>query len=767
LEERGLTEKHMKVSIRSLVEYVFSSGSIDLRFRTSQSMVEGTKAHQKLQNAYAEGDLKEVPLQTEVEYNGLTYEIEGRTDGILFEDNEVTIDEIKSTSMELDSIKEVGIPVHWAQAKFYAYIYAKDHHLNQINVRLTYYQVLTEEVKRLVQTFQMAELEAFVLETVAEYAPFAEMRLMHLKERNESIKTLSFPFEQFRTGQRKLAGAVYKTISDKRNLFAMAPTGIGKTISTTFPSIKAMGEDKCGKLYYLTAKTITRQAAEEAFHLMQENGLTFSSVTITAKEKACLKEQMICQKDYCEFANGYYDRLNEAVLDIYKNESAINRSTIERYAIKHTLCPFEFSLDLSYLADAVICDYNYIFDPRVSLKRLLEDQKRETVLLIDEAHNLVDRAREMFSAELWKSPFLTLKKEYQDSKLSLFVAAKAINALFLALKKEANTKDASIIDSLSTEFLEALEQFKAEAEVALLGQAGGKTDEVLLENYFLVQNFLRIYKLIDNRFTIYLEIDRSEVKLKIFCLDPSHQLKQMSKGFRSMIYFSATLMPIDYYQHLLGATDEDYLIGIPSPFRQEQIEFYIEPLSTRFKDRERTKRQIANLILSFVKNRSGNFLVFFPSYQYMMTVYEEINQEALPFDMLIQTQGMSEEEKEGFLEHFQPEQPRSLVGFAVMGGIFSEGVDLKGNRLNGVFVVGVGLPQIGFERDLIKEYFDQIGKNGYDYAYVYPGINKVLQAGGRLIRSESDTGLIVLIDDRFRQLKYQKLLPNEWIPLSR
>ncbi|MHC0035473.1 helicase C-terminal domain-containing protein [Pseudoneobacillus sp. C159] len=760
-----MVENHMKVSIRSLVEYVFSSGSIDQRFRTSQSMVEGTKAHQKLQSAYTEGDLKEIPLQTVMEYKGYTYEIDGRCDGILFGDNVITIDEIKSTSMDLNSIEDSGIPVHWAQAKVYAYIYAKNHQLNQINVRLTYYQVLTEEVKRLVQTFRFEELKAFVMETISQYAPFAELRLKHLSERNESIKKLAFPFEQFRPGQRKLAGAVYKTIQDKKNLFAMAPTGIGKTISTTFPSIKAMGEGECGKLYYLTAKTITRQAAEEAFQLMQEKGLCFSSVTITAKEKTCLKEKVICQKDYCEFANGYYDRLNGAILDIFANEVAINRSTIERYAIKHTLCPFEFSLNLSYLADAVICDYNYIFDPRVSLKRLLEDQKKETVLLIDEAHNLVDRSREMFSAGLSKLQFLTLKKEYQNSKLSLANAAKEINALFLTFKKEAKPKEVAFFDDLPDEFLQSLEHFKNEAEAELLRQSGGNTDEVLLESYFLVQNFLRIYKFYDERFTIYLEIDRSEVKVKIFCLDPSHQLNQMSKGFRSLIYFSATLMPIDYYQHLLGATEEDYLIGIPSPFRNEQTEFYIEPLSTRFKDRERTKGQIAHLIGKFVKNRPGNFLVFFPSYQYMMMVYETCNFEDSSYDVLVQTQGMSEEEKEGFLEHFQPNRPKTLVGFAVLGGIFSEGVDLKGDRLNGVMVIGVGLPQIGLERDLIKEYFDRIGKSGYDYAYVYPGINKVLQAGGRLIRSESDKGLIVLIDDRFLQPKYQKLLPPQWTPL--
>jgi DNA excision repair protein ERCC-2 len=760
---RGFVVNNLiQVSIRSLVEYVFTSGSIDIRFRTALSMIEGTKAHQKLQSAYRERDLKEVPLKTQLEWNLYQYEIDGRCDGILFEENKVTIDEIKSTSMELSAIPDNGYPVHWAQAIFYAYIYSKKEGLETINVRLTYYQIVSEEIKRLTQSFTSSELESFVFDTISQFAPFAELKYEHIQNRNESIKQLAFPFEQFRPGQRKLAGAVYKTIIDKKNLFAMAPTGIGKTISTSFPAIKAMGEGHIGKVFYLTAKTITRQAAEEAFQLMKQKGLCLNSVTITAKDKACFKDETICQKDYCEFANGYYDRLNAALIDIFQNEQSIDRTKIESYARKHTLCPFEFSLDLSYAADVVICDYNYIFDPKVSLKRLIEDQKKETCLLVDEAHNLVDRAREMFSAEIFKSPFLTLKKEYQTKNSTLSRTAKGINDFLLAIKKEIQSSGNPIVETIANELLEGLEQFKIEAEIELLKQAGGKTDELLLETYFLVQNFLRIHKLYDDRFTTYVELEKSEVRLKIFCLDPSHQLSKIGKGYRSFVYFSATLSPIDYYQNLLGAKTEDYLINIPSPFSSDQTDFHIEPLSTRYKDREQTKDQIVNLLASLLKNQTGNFLIFFPSYQYMMTVYDAFQGKLQNINILLQAQGMSEIEREEFLASFQPNPSGTLVGFAVLGGIFSEGVDLKGDRLNGVIIVGVGLPQIGLERDLIKDHFQKVGKNGYDYSYVYPGINKVLQAGGRLIRSEEDKGLIVLIDDRFLQPKYQKLLPNEW-----
>jgi DNA excision repair protein ERCC-2 len=752
-----------KISIRALVEYVFRSGSIDLRFRTATSMIEGTKVHQKLQKEYLEQDQKEVPLQTELDWNGVSYQIEGRCDGILNSDDEYTIDEIKSTSMDLETLPESGYPVHWAQAKFYGYIFSKKEGLEAIHVRMTYFQVETEEIKRLTQTFTIDELETFVYDVIAAFSSFAELRLEHLEKRNNSIEKLSFPFDQFRQGQRKLAGAVYKTIQDSQSLFAMAPTGIGKTISTTFPAVKAMGEGELDKIFYLTAKTITRQAAEEAFQLMKQQGLCFSSVTLTAKEKACFKDKTLCQKDHCEFANGYYDRLNEAMLDIFQNEQAIDRTTIETYARKHTLCPFEFSLDLSYVADAIICDYNYIFDPRISLKRLVEEQKKKTALLIDEAHNLVDRAREMFSAEIFKAAFLTLKKDYKGRNMLLYQSANELNSLFLSLKKEAQASGNTILKEIPPAFIEKLERFKGEAERELLFQSGTAGDENLLDTYFSVQNFLRIEKIYDERFTCYLEMEKSDVKMKIFCLDPSHQLKNMTKGFKSKIYFSATLTPIDYYRHLLGSEETDYLIGIPSPFRSDQTEFHIEPLSTRFKDRERTKGKISSLISDYLKERQGNYLIFFPSYQYMMAVLEEFQANHYDdIEVLVQGQGMSEGEREAFLAAFQPRTSGTLLGFAVLGGIFSEGVDLKGDRLNGVFVVGVGLPQIGLERDLIKTYFQSIGRNGYDYSYVYPGMNKVLQAGGRLIRSEEDKGLIVLIDDRFLEPKYQKLLPTEW-----
>ncbi|MDQ0217811.1 ATP-dependent DNA helicase [Peribacillus cavernae] len=521
-----------------------------------------------------------------------------------------------------------------------------------------------------------------------------------------------------------------------------------------------MAEGLLTKIFYLTARTTTRKAAEDTFSLLVENGIAIKTVTITAKEKICFQENTICAKEQCEYSDGYYDRVNGAVLDVLSNENIIDRETIERYARKHRLCPFEYSLDLASISDAIICDYNYVFDPRVSLKRLMEEQKRRTVLLVDEAHNLVERARSMFSAELVKSVYLQLKRTYKDRDNEIFTLSKKLNQYFIDLKKRCESEKANRFTDVPRELIGLLKQFTDSTEEYLLSQSG-ESDQELLEAYFAAQNFTRIADLYDERFTVYTEISRNEVLIKIFCLDPSHLLTKIAKGFRSRIHFSATLNPLSYYVDMLGGEENDYSISIASPFSPEQTEVYIKQISTRFRDRESSKNEIIAMIRSLLSGRKGNYLVFFPSYQYMNMIYEDILLDS-KFQTIIQTPAMTDEERDAFLAAFKRENDSVFVGFAVMGGIFSEGIDLKGDRLNGVIVVGVGMPQIGFERDIIKEYFVRQGKNGFDYAYVYPGMNKVLQSGGRLIRSEEDHGLIVLTDDRFLNKKYQAMLPENW-----
>ncbi|MGZ9584433.1 ATP-dependent DNA helicase [Paenibacillus marinisediminis] len=771
------TEKdQIRLSVRALVEYVFRAGSIDTGFRSGNALVEGTKAHQQLQKTYLETDQKEVYVKAIIPYKHLTYVIDGRCDGVLLSEQPIVIDEIKSTLLELDSITEESYPVHWAQATLYAYMYAVEHQQEQMQVQLTYVHAETGTTHRFRKSYSLAELTEFVQDVIQRYSPYAELLHQHQITMEQSMKELTFPFARYREGQRKLAGAVYKTISESNSLFAMAPTGIGKTMSTIFPTLKAIGEGLVKRLFYLTAKTITRTAAEEALSLLQSTGMRAHAVTITAKDKICFKEETICQKDYCEFANGYYDRLNGAILDILEHETLMSRTVIEQYARKHRICPFEFALDTAYASDIMIGDYNYVFDPRVSLKRLQDESKRSSVLLIDEAHNLVDRGREMFSATVIKSAFLQLKRAYKELNRGLYETAHAVNQYMIGIRKRCEHGQAQVWNELERDLNQLLEAFVLSAEQELAngnrnqGARSGQVEDdtieqarsLLLDTYFTAQSFIRIAEWYDERYVTYAELDKNDVAVKLFCVDPSNALAQMRAGYRSSIFFSATLSPLHYYRDMLGASEENYTVTIPSPFSKEQLDVRIIPLSTRYKDREQTRDALIQLIADLAQEQPGNYLVFFPSYQYLQDVYTQFAEQNPSIHTIVQETGMSEEAREGFLDAFQADRSQTLIGFTVLGGIFSEGIDLVGDRLNRVIVVGVGLPQLCLERDIMKQQFNNDGKNGYDYAYVYPGMNKVLQAGGRLIRSEQDTGLLVLVDDRFISHPYNQLLPPTW-----
>ncbi|WP_026695011.1 helicase C-terminal domain-containing protein [Peribacillus kribbensis] len=753
----------VRISVRPLVEYVFKTGSIETGFRSSASMTEGTKAHQQIQKNYQEQDRKEVYLHTELECGGISFKLDGRCDGILQEDGTVIIDEIKSTKQDIGLLEEDAYEVHWAQAKCYAYMYAKDRELPGIIVQLTYVQLPEGKQRVFRKRYSKADLEGFIFSVIKTYLPYARLRLEHTEERNGSIGRMEFPFESYRKGQRHFAGAVYKTIAEGKNLYADAPTGIGKTISTVFPALKAMGGGQAKRFFYLTAKTITRQAAEDALAILEKKGgLKLYAVTITAKEKVCLNEKLSCNKENCEFANGYYDRINGAVLDILENETRMGRKTIEEYALKHKVCPFEFSLDLAYACDAVICDYNYIFDPKVNLKRLVDEQKKETVLLVDEAHNLVERARSMFSAQINKSDFLSIKREYKERNPSVYKSAKDINDFFIRIKKELPESGFQVMQEMNDDLLILLEDFLERAEAVLAGRQTGEPDEALLQTYFSAADFIRITKLFNQDFIFLSYKEKSDTFVKLLCMDPSDLLMKMGKNFKSKIFFSATLQPMKFYTSMLGMNEEDFILSIPSPFAKEQAAVSIYPVSTRFLDREKSIQPIASSITRFIGAKKGNYLIFFPSYKYMNDVLTVLTAEHYEGKILVQNPDMSEEEREAFLESFQEVSDESLAGFAVLGGIFSEGIDLKGDRLNGVAIVGVGLPGISLERDLMKHYFSAQGRNGYDYAYVFPGMNKILQAGGRLIRSENDSGRILLIDDRYLTKKYLAMLPELW-----
>lgn len=758
----------IRISVRNLVEFILREGDIDNRISGGMdrdAMLMGSRIHRKIQRRMGSDYHAEVPLKKEVVFDGFHILVEGRADGIITEQDKaepgITIDEIKGVLRELRFIEKPE-PLHLAQAKCYAAIYAEQKGLEKIDVQITYCQMESEEIRRFVQSFETEELIRWFYELIGKYEKWARFEIEWKKVRNASIHETEFPFS-YRAGQRDMAAAVYRTILRKKKLFIQASTGVGKTISTVFPSVKALGEGIGEKIFYLTAKTITRTVAEQAFRTLSDNGLLIKVITLTAKEKICFCDETDCNPESCPYAKGHYDRVNDAVYDLLISENGVSRQTVEQYALKHRVCPFEMSLDLSVWADAVICDYNYVFDPNSHLKRFFsEGGNKGYIFLVDEAHNLVERGREMYSAELYKEDFLEVKRCVKEYDKKIAAQLDGINRLFLALKRECETY--RVLESVSHISLKLM-RLLTEMERFLEEQEGGETREKVLELYFRVRAFLNIHDIMDENYVIYSELEADgRFKVKLFCINPAVNLQGCLEQGNGTVFFSATLLPIRYYKNLLSVEEDDYAIYVESSFpRENRLILVGRDVSTKYTRRgPEMYRRIAEYILCTAKSRQGNYIAFFPSYRMLEEVYEYFRQGKGKMESAAQTQYMSETEREEFLKLFETEREESFVGFCVMGGIFSEGIDLAEDRLIGAVIVGTGLPQVCSDREIIRNFFDRKNMQGFSYSYLYPGMNKVLQSAGRVIRTERDKGVILLLDDRFRDQRYREIFPREW-----
>ncbi|MBR1757770.1 MAG: ATP-dependent DNA helicase [Lachnospiraceae bacterium] len=770
--------EEVKISARSLVEFILRHGDIESGggLPSIESMQLGAKIHRKLQRLGGPSYQAEVPLtHTTIlikEDRTLAVRVEGRADGIfttIDENGELAwIDEIKGVYRELASFEEPE-PLHLAQAKCYAYMYCLKWELAKIGVRITYCHMVTEDVRYFEQYYTFAELSAWYEDLLHEYGKWAFYQAEWKDLRDASLKQMEFPFD-YRPGQKELAMDVYRTILREKKLFLQAPTGVGKTISTVYPALKSMGEGLTEKVFYLTAKTSTRLVAEETLRILEHAGNRIKSVTITAKEKMCILEKPECNPTTCPRAKGHYDRVNDAVYDLLTSEQFISREKILFYAEKHEVCPFEMGLDVSLFADVIIGDYNYVFDPVVYLRRFFQNEKRQDyVLLVDEAHNLVDRAREMFSAELYKEDFLAVKRSlntYTNAHSKrLQRAIERCNKDLLALKRECDEfEEIASLGSLPLHLLE----YMSECEDFLEEYAQFHGDDAFMQLYFDVRHFVEMYGLFDDHYTLYTDYTaEGHFHVKVQCMDPSRNLSRVYEKVRSAVLFSATLLPVNYYKEQLGGTEEDYAIYAPSPFDPEnRLVLGAADVSSRYKERgPELYHRILRYIRALVQGKMGNYLVFFPSYQMLEETAALAEKE--DYILLTQKSNMREEEKEAFLREFEREPEQTKVGFCVMGGIFGEGIDLTEDRLIGAVIVGPGLPKVCNEQELFRRYFDRMGKDGFDYAYRFPGMNKVLQSGGRVIRTMKDRGVILLLDDRFFQSRYEALFPREWLPIGR
>ena len=758
--------KEISISVKDIVELLYGSGNITSTKNLLQRAQEGTDIHKYWQNQYSETDKKEVMCQIKYEQDDLTLSIQGRIDGVLIRENEVIIEEIKSTHMDFDQLELDTTPSHFAQAKIYAYIYAITNDLKRVNVLLTYIQVNDLKVKQFNKSFTVKQLEAYYLKTVEKYIKWEEKIRLHEDTRQKSIIGLEFPFPEYRLNQREMMAYIYRNILNQGKLYLEAPTGIGKTIASLFAGLKAINKPR-QKIFYNTAKNDGKKVVIDTIRLLEEKGLVTKSIEITAKDSMCFLDKRDCDPEVCKYAKGYYSRVFKTIDDVYSNETLLTKELIKAYAKKHTVCPFELSLDLSNYADIIICDYNYVFDPMAHLIRYFEDDQYNPILLCDEAHNLVDRSRKMYSSSLTESMFVKaleisryLKPDpsYEINQiLEVFSAAKiTLLEVDFVQKEEVNPTLLLYLRKLAVKLDKIFSDDKIKFE-----------RQELQDFYFEVSRFLKINEFYNDDFVYVIERYEEDIIISINCLNASEFINQtIDNHCEAANFFSATLTPMFYYKSLITSNlGED--ISLISDFSQNNLLLLaIDDISTRYKDRDYSIDKIVQATKALVEGKKGNYIIFFPSYAYLNKLEGILLDEIENVNFISQKRNMFSHERDEMMNLFKDQSDVSQVFLFVMGGIFGESIDLIGDQLSGVLIVGVGLPAIAPFNNILKSHYDLTFDNGFDYAYTYPGLNKVIQAVGRVIRTKTDRGVALLLDDRFTTRKYLRLYPKFWSHLS-
>ena len=760
----------LSLSVHQIVDFLFRSGDIDDRIYNTSSMLEGTRLHKFYQDRQGNNYLKEYYLKYIFYVDDYELIVDGRSDGIILGPI-VTIEEIKTTVDDLDHFFKENEMWHLAQAEFYAYIYAKTNNLNKINVSLMYFSQNKKDRLKKLYNYDFDILEQKIYCYLNDYLSYQKTFLIKESLRDESLKNLSFPFPFIRNGQNELIESTIECVLNHTSNFVEASTGIGKTISTLYGSLCLMKDKRIDKIFYSTPKNSGFLSAINALNIFKNKDVRLTSVEIIAKDKACLNKKRIgkCNPDECKFTIGYYDKLKEVIKEIVLNNDIIDANLIKKYALKYTMCPFELSLDLSLLADVIISDYNYLFDPISQLKRYFEspDKQYKMIALIDEAHNMVNRSVDMFSSILSSSSFFKaltdLKKIRNKQIMKIYNSLEEYFNYYLEF--DFSEQKEFILDSLNIDFVLRLKKYNEEIKKYRLKHKKFKSENVDnfnrdLYRFLLIYDYYIKYK---DQYKLFIRSEKEdEITLNMMCLDASKFIVSSLNHFEGSIFFSATLSPIDYYINLIVNNNNNVkTLSLPSPFKKENFKVLVDnSTSFIYKDRLLTIDKIRDYILTFSKKRKGNYMVFCPSYKYLETLKLVLKDDDL--NIIYQEKNMTNVSKDLFLNEFKEKVNKTTVGVVVLGGIFSEGIDLVGDRLNGVIILGIGLPSISFENELKKEYYNSLSYNGFEYAYINVGINKITQALGRLIRSENDKGIALLIDYRYKNKTYIPLFNDKW-----
>ena len=773
------------LSVRELCELALRGGDLDLRFGgkifSPERAALGSQVHRRLQAEAGCNYRAEVPMTSTVLYHNICFEVSGRVDGII-DGTVLTVDEIKTVSARAFDLPPA--PHHDAQVKCYAYFLCREKELESIATRLTYYRTDDGEIKHLTSLHTAAELQEFYFDLLSRVEYRARILIERQTQLIPSVGSAKFPYSSVREGQDIMIRECYRDIKAGKRLFAQAPTGIGKTLSALYPAVRCLGEGRLDKIFYLTAKATTRREAYRASGQLFEAGAHLRTIVLTAREQLCRNEAAKCDPTGisrhcnpmdCPYAKGFYDRSANAVCHALSTQSGFDRSAVLRFAKEFHVCPYEFQLELSEFCDIVICDYNYAFDPQVYLRRYFMSQavdENKYVFLIDEAHNLFDRACAMYSASLGSDAIEKALQALPSAEEKLRTALEKLLITmqgFRRLCKDTVQKDENGEESGYYLNRGGMESFyptvtasrRAAEDYPHMHPNAPETPTVY-ELASTLKRFEKISEYYDERFLTFILMEKGVYTLRLICLDPSRILDACQSRAVSSVLFSATMTPTDYFADILGGGKQAIRIDLPSPYDANNCCIAaVTGVSTRYEDRKRSYKKIASLIAATVSAKKGNYIVYFPSYDYMEQVVGIFTQKYPSVKTVVQTKGMNASAREEFLNAFVADG-RLRVGFCVLGGSFSEGVDLPGNQLIGAIIVGTGLQAISNERNILRDYYDNTRERGFDYAYTYPAINRVLQAAGRVIRRESDRGVIILIDDRYGTPQMTNLLPEHW-----
>jgi len=774
----GATVK-VDISVRELIAFVMRSGSVDRPYATYSRLRQGTRLHKMVQQKGGEGYTPEVPLECDIEYGELLFTLSGRADGVISAGGAYVIDEIKSTSRPLSSVSPEDYPEYVAQAECYAYMLCMKHGLARVTVRITFVSTDTLETEAYDAVKTADELKMSVFALIESYYRFAVLEFEARERFVSSAHKLKFPYHVYRQGQKDIILGTFHAVRSKERLFVQAPTGLGKTLSVCYGAVKSVGEGGGRRIFYLTPKSTVGEAPDAAFSAMREHGLECRKIKLTAKEKCCFCKSSVqsCSSIECPYSYGHYDRINDALYALLSScPDEVTKEKIDEIALSYKVCPYELSLDATLYCDVIICDCNYLFDPRVYLRRFFEEgcNTSENIALIDEAHDLVDRAREMYSAELSSRVYESIAAIIPDSDHILYSPLNRLCSCLASIRKkcrdnefyDGEEKCGSILKKEPFEGVSEAARVFFTAAMEWINVNGENASEVpfsatnleatVRDAAFAAKRFADMQKLADERFVHFAERRGKDTKVRLICIDPSKLLDIRMSRVRSAVLFSATLRPIEYFCDILGGKDAEAM-ELPSPFDSEQLFCGImNRVSTRYADREYTLDAVIETIDTVVNARIGNYLVFLPSYEMLKKValaYRRFDPSA---DIVVQKPDMTLDERKKFLSRFTDDS--ATVGFAVIGGMFGESIDLAGEKLIGTVIVGTGLARLNTDSNIIADYYAEKLEAGFEYAYLYPAMNKVLQAIGRVIRTEEDKGVCILIDDRFATPQYSRLL---------